>query len=307
MRLKKEIEKADRDKKIMICLLASILIILLAMPAFAANEAGAEEETGMEESIQTEEVTAEEDEDAGKDDTESSPEDPITGEDGSEDSGENEKEPEKTPLLRQEPVKLKASGDEKVSYTAKRWGSNAGETTVFKVNYDGKTYTGACAEQGVQMSTSGSAAISKISNTKKIAKVVYHYAIELGDKNWWTSSHRLDKVGKILGMEHSYDTDVTKRRMVECFCQIYNMGSSSWYNTVTSSSGGGWSTNTADKVRAYYRDLDTSGITVPDGFEIWFGKSANSKQPFIMWTYTSDASVGFVTMNKVSGNPAITD
>ena len=46
---------------------------------------------------------------------------------------------------------------------------------------------------------------------------------------------------------------------------------------------------------------------VPDGFEIWFAKSANSKQPFIMWTYTSDASEGFVTMNKVSGNPAITD
>ncbi len=307
MKQKKAIGKTYKDKKIMICLLASILIIILAMPAFAASEAGAEEETGVEESVQTEEVTAEEDEDAREDAPEISPEDAVTDEDGGEDTGEKEEEPEKAPQLRQVPVNLKASDDEKVSYTAKRWGSNAGETTVFKVKYDGKTYTGACAEQGVQMSTSGSAAISKISNTKKIAKVVYHYAIELGDDNWWTSSHRLDKVGKILGMDHSYDTDVTKRRMVECFCQIYNMGSSSWYNTVTSSSGGGWSTNTADKVRDYYRKIDTSDITVPDGFEIWFGKSANSKQPFIMWTYTSDASEGFVTMNKVSGNPAITD
>ena len=105
-------------------------------------------------------------------------------------------------------------------------------------------------------------------------------------------------------MSHASDTDVTKRRMVECFCQIYNMGSNKWYNTVTSSSGGGWSTNTADKVRDYYRDIDTSNITVPAGFEIWSAKSDNSAQSFIMWSYNPE---GYVTMKKVSGNTGITN
>ena len=199
---------------------------------------------------------------------------------------------------------LKASSSGKVSYSAKRVGSNAGETSVFSVTSGGKTYTGACAEQGVTMKSSGQAAITKIDNSTKIAKVIYYYAIALGSDNWWTGDHKTDKVGKILGMDHADDTDVTKRRMVECFCQIYNMGSSDWYKTVTSSSGGGWSTGTADKVRDYYKNIDTSSISVPAGFEIWYAKSDSGAQSFIMWAYMPE---GYVTMTKVSGNTKITN
>ena len=209
----------------------------------------------------------------------------------------------------------KAAGDKKVSYTGSKVGSAAGETTVFKVTSDGTKYTGTCAKQGVTMGTSGTATITKISNSTKIAKVIYHFAIDLGDSNWWTSDHKTDKVGTILGMASNDATNVTKRRMVEAFCQIYNMGASDWYKTITNASTGGWTKDTADKVRDYYADINNKtwykNLTVPDGFEIWLADAGNA-QPFIIWAYTPptppapSTPTGFVTMKKVSGNTSIT-
>ncbi len=317
-------DKTRRDKKTKVCILTAVLVILLAMPAFAANETDEKEIAGEEESTVTEEIQAtgeqaddvtpenedeEIKEDAEVEETEAEPADEEDNENEPEkpdekaESGE-EPLPAEAPAAKQEPVVLKASSSGNVSYSAKRVGSNAGETSVFSVTSGGKTYTGACAEQGVTMKSSGQAAITKIDNSTKIAKVIYYYAIALGSDNWWTGDHKTDKVGKILGMDHADDTDVTKRRMVECFCQIYNMGSSDWYKTVTSSSGGGWSTGTADKVRDYYKNIDTSGISVPAGFEIWYAKSDSGAQSFIMWAYMPE---GYVTMTKVSGNTKITN
>jgi hypothetical protein len=313
-------DKTRRNKKAKVCILTAILVILLAMPAFATNETDEKAVTGEEDSAVTEEFkeTDEQADDAAPaNDIEEIKEDAGAEEDSEENGAEavNEEEPEEktaeeepvpveTPPAKREPVMLKASSSDNVSYSAKRVGSNAGETSVFSVTSGGKTYTGACAEQGVTMKSSGQATITKIDNSTKIAKVIYYYAIALGSDNWWTGDHKTDKVGKILGMDHADDTDVTKRRMVECFCQIYNMGSSDWYKTVTSSSGGGWSTGTADKVRDYYKNIDTSSISVPAGFEIWYAKSGSGAQSFIMWAYMPE---GYVTMTKVSGNTNITN
>ena len=292
-------DKTRRDKKTKVCILTAVLVILLAMPAFAANETDEKEITGEEESTVTEEIQAtgeqaddvtpenedeEIKEDAEVEETEAEPADEEDNENEPEKPDEKAESGEKplpaeAPAAKPEPVMLKASSSGNVSYSAKRVGSNAGETSVFSVTSGGKTYTGACAEQGVTMKSSGQAAITKIDNSTKIAKVIYYYAIALGSDNWWTG-------------------------MVECFCQIYNMGSSDWYKTVTSSSGGGWSTGTADKVRDYYKNIDTSGISVPAGFEIWYAKSDSGAQSFIMWAYMPE---GYVTMTKVSGNTKITN
>ena len=320
-------DKTRRDKKTKVCILTVLLVILLAMPAFAANETDEKEIAGEEESAVTEEIqetgeqaddvtpeneTEEIEEDTGgKEDSEKNVDETANeevpdkkGDVAEEPEPEEEPVPVEAPSAKREPVMLKASSGGKVSYSAKRVGSNAGETSVFSVTSGGTTYTGACAEQGVTMKSSGQAAITKIDNSSKIAKVIYYYTIALGSDNWWTGDHKTDKVGKILGMDHADDTDVTKRRMVECFCQIYNMGSSDWYKTVTSSSGGGWSTGTADKVRDYYKNIDTSSISVPAGFEIWYAKSDSGAQSFIMWAYMPE---GYVTMTKVSGNTKITN
>lgn len=210
----------------------------------------------------------------------------------------------------------KAEEGKKVSYSGNKVGSAAGETSVFTVKSNGTNYTGTCAQQGVQMGTSGTAVITKISNSKKIAKVVYHYAIELDDKNWWTSSHKTDKVGTLLGMSLDDATNVTKRRMIEAFCQMYHMGTTDWYKTITNADTGGWTTGTADSVRDYYTGINDKNwyknMTVPDGFEIWMADAGNS-QPFIIWAYskpapsTPTAEYGFVTMKKISGNSDITE
>ena len=51
-------DKTRRDKKTKVCILTAVLVILLAMPAFAANETDEKEITGEEESTVTEEIQA---------------------------------------------------------------------------------------------------------------------------------------------------------------------------------------------------------------------------------------------------------
>lgn len=311
MKLRRPDTEKYGGKRAAAFMLAALMTLLIVFPSFAENDTVTEEPQGADSSIITEEVNTEDDEyteetDAGdvQEETGEDPEDEAAGDEDSASVVEDteESEPEEAPLRSEKPVLLKAAAGQRVSYTGKRVGSNAGETTVFTVSTGGTTYTGACAEQGVAMRSSGHATITRISNGSKIAKVIYHYAIALGDQNWWTSSHKTDKVGKIIGMANAGDTDVTKRRMIEVFCQIHYMGSSDWYNTVTSSSGGGWSTNTARKVRDYYSNINISNITVPEGFEIWLAKSENKAQSFVMWAYNP---VGYVTMKKTSANAAI--
>lgn len=238
---------------------------------------------------------------------------PGTNKDGDEEDSGSPVE-EKAPVTKKRMLLVKADDGKKVSYSGSKVGSAAGETTVFTVKSDGTKYTGTCAQQGVQMSTSGTATITKISNSKKIAKVIYHYAIELDDKNWWTSDHKTDKVGTILGMSSDDATNVTKRRMIEAFCQIYNMGTTDWYKTITNANTGGWSTDTADRVRDFYTDISNKNwyenLTVPDGFEIWIA-DAGSAQAFMIWAYDEDTPPPppppvYVTLKKTSGNTDIT-
>lgn len=312
MKLRKPSHDTHGDIRTVACILAAMMLFIFSFPSFAADENDAKETSAAEDAIPIEEIQGETEENAEGTDTQNVQEETAEGAGEGNDeeradagnAGIVREEPEKTTGKPERAVVLKVGNGENVSYTAKRVGSNAGETSVFSVISGGTTYTGACAEQGVSMKTSGKAAITRIDNNEKIAKVIYYYAIALGSKNWWSGSDASDKVGRILGMSHDSDTDVTKRRMVECFCQIYNMGSSKWYSTVTSSSGGGWSTNTADKVRDYYRSIDTDSISIPAGFEIWYAKTEGSAQSFIMWAYNPE---GYVTMNKVSGNTVITN
>ena len=240
---------------------------------------------------------------------------------------ENEEKPEEIPLEANEPseevsekaddeennlslpeVDLRAEQNETVSYKGKRVGSAAGETTVFNVtSSDNKKYTGTCSKQGISMHTSGTAVVTRIGNNTKIAKILYYYCVQLGDKNWWTSKYKTNKVGKIIGMNNAGDTNVTKRRMIEAFCQIYNMGGTSWYNTITASSTGGWSTNTASKIKDYYSDISDKtwykNLTVPDEFEVWNAASANNAQPFIMWAMgEEDDAFFYFRVQKVSTN-----
>ena len=346
-------KKNKVHRKTVPVVLAALLMLALVVPSFALDQSGAADpqlHEAVEETVNgpdgepNEEIPAEasenepgkeaeEETDEATDDTETNDTGALqVNEDSAvedaEDTGNGDAEtevivPKKevVPQKKQLDTKAagaKAAGNKKVSYIGSKVGSAAGETTVFKVTSDGTKYTGTCARQGMTMGTSGTATITKISNGTKIAKVIYHFAIDLGDSNWWTGDHKTDKVGTILGMASNDATNVTKRRMVEAFCQIYNMGANDWYKTITNANTGGWSTDTADRVRDYYADINNKtwykNLTVPDGFEIWLADAGNA-QPFIIWAYTPPApptpptpttTTGFVTMMKVSGNANIT-
>ena len=274
------------------CVLAAMMTLLIAFPSFAASENDAAELQRSEENVITEEASGEK---SGETEEQDDDEDAVPEERMEKAQEQSKKQPA-----------LKGSKGETVSYTARREGSNAGQTTIFTVINDGTTYTGTCAQQGVAMKPSGQATITKIANDTSIAKMIYHYAIELGDENWWSSEHKTEKVGKIIGMAHEDDTGITKRRMVEAFCQIYNMGMTSWYNTITSSSGGGLNPVTAKKIRSYYNNIDTSNVSVPDSFEIWLAKPGDGSQSFMMWAYSQPIGYGYVTMTKMSADNSIT-
>ncbi len=334
-------EKTRKRRRTLTLILITVLAAILTIPSFADNgsggpagadagavidaETGGSGETDAAEEPAPADVQKAEDEALPQEDT-----DQVTdNEDGAdisvyidetaaaeEEGAEEARDPEAkaegtakeaAPRKTVKSTAKAASDDAKtVTYSGSKVGSAAGETTIFSVTSGGTSYTGTCAKQGVNMSSSGTATITKISNGKKIAKIVYHYAIELGDDNWWTGEHKTDKVGKLLGMSNDGDTNVTKRRMIEAFCQIYNMGTSDWYSTITNANTGGWNTGTADKVRDFYTDISEKNwykdLTVPDGFEIWFADAGNA-QPFMIWSYNPK---GYATVKKVSADTSVT-
>ena len=133
-------DKTRRDKKTKVCILTALLVILLAMPAFAANETEEKEIAGEEESAVTEEIQAtgeQADDDAPENEAEEIKEDTGAKED-SEKNGdetateelpdkkgeaveepapepEEAPEPVEAPAAKKEPVMLKASSSGNVS------------------------------------------------------------------------------------------------------------------------------------------------------------------------------------------------
>lgn len=186
-----------------------------------------------------------------------------------------------------------------VDFKGWREGSGGGQTALFTATSGDKSYTGTCAQAGVALTATGKAKVTRIANDTKIAKAIYHFAYELSeDDNWWTSSHRFDNVGSIIGIS---GTQFSKRKMLECFCQIHNMGSQKWYDVCTDA---GVAIATARAVRNYYENLNVSGVTVPDSFEIYLSIPTNSSQQFIMWRMTDAGQVILNVSDKgVYGKP----
>lgn len=314
----------SRLKKLVFVLLMITCLTVTYMPSFsfaADNVPPATADTAVEEQTEN---TDEEQPPAADTEGEVSPEDGNTvpgdqavnnteGESGEETAVENQDGTQQTDAAEPEEEKGSDKPDDKdkkdsepdgfdlmlddgqtVTYKSARKGSGSGETTVFTVKDDGKTYKGVCAEQGVP-GGSGRAKLSRISNGKKIAKVVYKYGVK---QKWLTGDDATDNCTNLLKL--SYHTDVTKRRMLECFCQIANMGENAWLKAVTGSQGG-WSSSTAKAVLKYYKNIDTSDINVPSNFNLYLAKPTSSGvQDFMIWEMEDDPL--YLKLFKVDAN-----
>ncbi len=301
------LRKRQRKKAVMIMLIICLVLTLVPSFAFAApdaDEAAAQQETMSEES-----------EDAGGEAAdeskhEESGDNAVQGDNEEQAGPEVPAEPEiqeKAPSADKKGVEAKKSvsvGD-KIKYTGKQVGK-VDQTAIFtyKEAGSGLTFTGTCRQAGIPMSKSGTGTIdSRISNNSYIAKVIYRYAVQ---KGWLTGKNAATNARRVLGV--NYKVGFTYRRLIECACQINNMGRPAFKKAMMEV--GGVSEPTVDAIINWYMNLDVSKVKVPDGFEIYRVNTAKGVQPFTMWAYRNPppppTENGYVALKKVSGNPSLT-
>ena len=226
-------------------------------------------------------------------------------------AGENAAEPEE-PEEAVEPEQsepaaapvLRAANGTSVSYTSwieytQHSGGARREVRVFKAAVDGKTFEGVCAQLGTKGNASGTATITKVSNSSRIAKIMYHYGVELG---WWRGAQANESAQTVMGLSNNIAT--TKRVLLEYASQIYHQSKSDWMTNATGKAE--MSTAFANAVyKCITTGLSVDGVTVPDSFEMYYC-DAGSGQDFSLWNYTPPVTTGFVKVKKISADQVIT-
>ena len=309
-------------KKLLVCILASALMLLLSIPSFALNgssepdskspetqeqaaQSGAESQSVQEAQTSEGEEPAEE-----ADADEVLPAETVT------DDGANEEEhpaatPEKdagapeAPAAKAPVLKALPANNTKVSYTS------AGSHPVkFTVKSGGYTFKGTCATLGVDNASSGKATVKRISNSSRIAKLVYYYGYK---KGWWIGSNSTKKATTVLGFTDKNCKENAKQ-CIEALIQRDNMGWTAFWNA---RKVGKYRMYSTDSFMRAINDLykkDVSKITIPDDvvFEMFHGETSSSKQQdFYVWRYkeipATPAPNGFAAVEKVSADVSITN
>ena len=308
-----------------ICMLAAVLIFLLAIPSFAANGSGEPyQQNGetIEQPEQEQEETAEETGETEEEDLQSTEEEeqieqPEQTEDPAELPAEAEEKAEAAPAgLTAAPEKasapapaLKAASalpdnNSKVSYTS------AGSHPVkFSVKTAGYTFKGTCATLGIDNASSGKATVKRISNNSRIAKLVYYYGYK---KGWWQGKNSSKKATAVMGFSDSRCTENAKQ-CIEALIQRDNMGWDAFWAARKVGKYRMYSTDSFMKeISSLYKNTDVSKITIPDDvvFEMFHGVTSSSRQQdFYVWRYKEVPTTtnGFAAVEKVSADVSITN
>lgn len=307
------------EMRILISMLAAVLLFLLAIPSFAMNVTDGQENRNSTSTDQTEQeevdVQAEAPENAADvaDSKDESAEEPaaeeIAAEDkdheeepAAEDPGSGTLTPER-PALKAPVLKALPANNTKVSYTS------AGSHPVkFTVKSGGYTFKGTCATLGVDNASSGKATVKRISNSSKIAKLVYYYGYK---KGWWKGSNSTKKATTVMGFTDKNCTENAKQ-CIEALIQRDNMGWTAFWNARKSGKYRMYSTDSFVKEINELYKKDVSKITIPDDviFEMFHGETSSSKQQdFYVWRYKENPVKpnGFVAVEKVSADVSITN
>ena len=308
-------------RKRMICMLAAVLIFLLAIPSFAANANEGTDQQGGETAEQTE--PAEAPEESGEIEEEKPPETGTKAElteqteEPAELPAEEEEKAEAAPAgLTAAPEKasapapaLKAASalpdnNSKVSYTS------AGSHPVkFSVKTGGYTFKGTCATLGIDNASSGKATVKRISNNSRIAKLVYYYGYK---KGWWQGKNSSKKATAVMGFSDSRCTENAKQ-CIEALIQRDNMGWDAFWAARKVGKYRMYSTDSFMKeISSLYKNTDVSKITIPDDvvFEMFHGVTSSSRQQdFYVWRYKEVPTTtnGFAAVEKVSADVSITN
>ena len=307
------------NRKAVICVLAAVLMILLAIPVFASGgteDADTQDGETVEQAEQTEEITDAEDNESTEpsegDETEDGDGDAKEDETPAEETGEETDDTgdtgDSTPAETREAPAKAASGlpanNTKVNYTS------AGSHPVkFTVKAEGHKFKGTCATLGVDNASSGKATVKRISNNSRIAKLVYYYGYK---KGWWQGKNSSKKATTVMDFSDSNCTENAKQ-CIEALIQRDNMG---WSDFWAARKVNGYRMYSTDsfmrEINDLYKNTDISKISIPDDvvFEMFHGVTSSSKvQDFYVWRYKEipTSTNGFVAVEKVSGNVSITE
>ena len=304
----------DLNKKSIICILAAVMLLSVAIPSFASSGSEDAEVQNTETATETVEQTdqaeeAEETVQAGEEDQTGSG--TIESAEGSEQLQETK--PEEAPAVTESQKKAEAqavNGDSglpenntKISYTSA--GSHPVKFTVKSGDY---TFRGTCATLGAENAKSGKATVKRVGNNTRIAKLVYYYGYK---KGWWQGTNSSKKATAVLGFTDKNCTENAKQ-CIEALIQRDNMGWSAFWAARKNGKYRMYSTDSFVKeINDLYKNTDVSKITIPDDviFEMFHGVTSSSKvQDFYVWRYKRNITIpnGFVAVEKVSGDVSIT-
>lgn len=196
--------------------------------------------------------------------------------------------PTERPLLRAIPSNTTVNYNSSERIFDNPLGGNERGVRRFTTTVDGVSYEGSCAEAGVEAQYSGTATVVRRSNTSHEAKMIYHFVYE---KGWWTTEAATNVSPQIPGLYNGWYFPAAL--CVETMAQAHEMGREAFIN--------GYVSNQFDEddfiaIYNWIASYDTSGITVPDGFELYYGNAGAGNQNFVVWKYNP---YGKVKVKKV--------
>ena len=162
---------------------------------------------------------------------------------------------------------IKAITDgETVSYTAKK-GYHNDDGIYIQAKFTVGNYTGVCCESGNELSTSGNAKATKLSNNSKTAKIAYYYGIV---KGW------------------------------------QNNGKSDWKQAQIDMGDNGAQPSLREAIFSIYDETNWNAINVPSNFEIFKANPTDGSQDFAVWRYAPfEASKTYASGSKGAGGAKV--
>ena len=174
-----------------------------------------------------------------------------------------------------------------VSYTS------AGSKPVrFTVTYDGDTYKGACATQGIPEKESGKATVEAIDPNSKIGKMIYYYGYVC---QFWSGANKDTDAYQWLGISETAGNGWKARMIIEALLQRHNMGWDAYWDSRISGGYRMMSDDWANAINAAYNNFDPNAVTIEGTFEIFHGVTDAGHQDFYVWKYTT---TGYAALRK---------
>ena len=191
---------------------------------------------------------------------------------------------------------IKAITDgETVSYTAKK-GYHNDDGIYIQAKFTVGNYTGVCCESGNELSTSGNAKATKLSNNSKTAKIAYYYGIV---KGWQNNGNKASAV-IYSSTTQSYHSVLTS------LVQISQMGKSDWKQAQIDMGDNGAQPSLREAIFSIYDETNWNAINVPSNFEIFKANPTDGSQDFAVWRYAPfEASKTYASGSKGAGGAKV--